>query len=61
MSFGFSVGDFVAVGGLIVEIVDALRGTRSEYQELIRELERYAHSLLARLLAPSYRLGVVCC
>lgn len=41
MSFGFSVGDFLAVGGLIVKVVEALRGTRSEYQELIRELERY--------------------
>lgn len=45
MSFGVSVGDFLAVGGLIVKIVDALRGTRSEYQELIRELERYFHLL----------------
>ena len=44
MSFGFSVGDFVAVGGLIVKIVDILRGSRSEYQELIRELEKYALS-----------------
>ena len=41
MSFGFSVGDFLAVGGLIAKVVEALRGTRSEYQELIRELERY--------------------
>ena len=44
MSFGFSVGDFLAVGGLIVKIVDILRGSRSEYQELIRELEKYAWS-----------------
>ena len=35
------VSDFLAVGGLIVKVVEALRGTRSEYQELIRELERY--------------------
>ena len=41
MSFGFSVGDFVAVGGLIVKCIDVLRNTQSEYQELIRELERY--------------------
>lgn len=41
MSFGFSVGDFLAVGALIVKIVGTLRDTRSEYQELIRELERY--------------------
>ena len=44
MSFGFSVGDFLAVGVLIVKIVDILRGSRSEYQELIRELEKYARS-----------------
>ena len=44
MSFGFSVSDFLAVGGLIVKIVDILRGTRSQYQELIRELEKYAQS-----------------
>ena len=41
MSFGFSVGDFLALGGLIVKTVDALRGSRSEYQELVLELERY--------------------
>ncbi len=46
MSFGFSVGDFLAVGTLIVKIVDTLRSTQSEYQELIRELERYARSLV---------------
>lgn len=45
MSFGFSIGDFLAVGGLIVKIVDTLRGTQSDYQELIRELERCALSL----------------
>ena len=42
MSFGFSIGDFIAVGKLIVKIVDSLRSSKSEYQELIRELERYA-------------------
>lgn len=41
MSFGFSVGDFLVVGGVILKLVDALRGTRSEFQELIYELERY--------------------
>lgn len=40
MSFGFGVGDFIAVGNLITEIVSALRGARSEYQELIRELDK---------------------
>jgi hypothetical protein len=42
MSFGFSVGDFVAVGKLIVEIISSLQtigGAKSEYQELIREFE----------------------
>jgi hypothetical protein len=41
-SFGFSVGDSVAVGNLISEIVTSLQsvdGARSEYQELIWELE----------------------
>ena len=42
MSFGFSVGDFIAVGELAVKIADTLRGTRAEYQELVRELEKYA-------------------
>ena len=42
MSFGFSVGDFLAVGRLIHDITNALRGSRAEYQELVRELERYA-------------------
>ena len=41
MSFGFSVGDFLVVGGVILKLIDALRGTRSEFQELICELERY--------------------
>jgi hypothetical protein len=42
MSFGFSIGDFIAVGKLIVNIVDSLHDAKPEYQELIRELERYA-------------------
>lgn len=50
MSFGFSVGDFFAVGGLIVKIVEILRDTSSEYQELIRELERYVALQLGALL-----------
>ena len=50
MSFGFSVGDFFAVGGLIVKIVEILRDTPSEYQELIRELKRYVELQLARSL-----------
>ena len=44
MSFGFSVGDFVAVGTLIANIIDSLRDSRNEYQELLRELEKYGHT-----------------
>ena len=42
MSFGFSVGDFVAVSNLIVDITTSLKdvgGAKSEYQGLLRELE----------------------
>jgi hypothetical protein len=42
MSFGFGVGDFIAVGKLIKDITGCLQstgGARSEYQELIREFE----------------------
>lgn len=42
MSFGFAVGDFIATGELIVKIVDSVQGSKSEYQELIRELVGYA-------------------
>lgn len=48
MSFGFSVGDFLAVGKLIVDITNSLReagGSKSEYQELLRELESLNHAL----------------
>ena len=42
MSFGFSVGDFVAVGGLILDITKSLQdvgGAKSDYQELLQELK----------------------
>jgi hypothetical protein len=42
MSFGFSVGDFVAVGKLVNDIVSSLQsvgGAKSEYQELVREFQ----------------------
>lgn len=42
MSFGFGVGDFIAVGKLVTDIVLALKdsgGSRTEYQDLVRELE----------------------
>ena len=53
MSFGFSVGDFVTVGTLIAKCIDVLRNTPSEYQELIRELERYVQSPFLRLRSTS--------
>ena len=55
MSFGFSVGDFIAVGSLIVKLINTLRNTQSEYQELIRELERYVQ--LSLLLVGSASLS----
>jgi hypothetical protein len=42
MSFGFSVGDFVAVGKLVADITSCLKdagGSKSEYQDLTLELE----------------------
>lgn len=42
MSFGFSVGDFITAGTIVAETVSCLReagGSRSEYQELLRELD----------------------
>lgn len=42
MSFGFSIGDFLAVGKLVADIVSSLKdsgGSRAEYQDLVRELE----------------------
>ncbi|KAF2250016.1 hypothetical protein BU26DRAFT_563901 [Trematosphaeria pertusa] len=42
MSFGISIGDFIAVGKVIADISSNLRssgGSKSEYQELERELE----------------------
>jgi hypothetical protein len=47
-SFGFSVGDFLAVGKLILDITNTLDdagGSKSEYQELLRELESLNHAL----------------
>src|SRR4051812_21562755 len=42
MSFGFSVGDVIAVGKLIADIVSSLKdvgGSRADFLDLIRELE----------------------
>ncbi|KAH7130699.1 hypothetical protein B0J11DRAFT_548958 [Dendryphion nanum] len=48
MSFGFSVGDFVAVGKLIADIITCLQesgGAKTDYQELMRELTALDHAL----------------
>ena len=46
MSFGFSVGDFIAVGSLIQNIVSSLRASSiSEYRELILELHGLQRAL----------------
>ncbi|KAE8446484.1 hypothetical protein EG329_011947 [Mollisiaceae sp. DMI_Dod_QoI] len=48
MSFGFSVGDFLAVGTLIADISRCLAdsgGSKDDYQELLRELESLQHAL----------------
>ncbi|TVY87151.1 hypothetical protein LAWI1_G007091 [Lachnellula willkommii] len=48
MSFGFSVGDFLPVGKLAADITNSLReagGSKSEYQELLQELESLNHAL----------------
>jgi hypothetical protein len=42
MSFGFSVGDFIAVGKLIADITSCLKeagGSKSEYRDVVLELE----------------------
>jgi hypothetical protein len=42
MSFGFSAGDFIAIGKLIKDISSCLHnagGAKADYQELLRELE----------------------
>jgi len=48
MSFGFSVSDFITVGSLIADIASSLReagGSKSEYQEILRELEGLERAL----------------
>jgi len=49
MSFGFSVGDFITVAKIIADISSFLAesgGSKSEYQELLRELESLQHALI---------------
>lgn len=51
MSFGFSVGDFIALGKLIVDITTCLKnvgGSKSEYRDVVLELE-YLQKALAHL------------
>lgn len=46
--FGFSVGDFIAVGVLIKDVIVCLQsssGSAADYRELMRELEGLAHAL----------------
>ena len=46
MSFGFSVGDFVAAANLIAEIISALRtSSTSAYHELVVELHNLERAL----------------
>ena len=48
MSFGISVGDFIAVGHLVKDIVSALHSAETDYLELILELyslERALHEV----------------
>ena len=45
MSFGFSVGDFIAVGILIKNITSALHSSTSEHQELLLELNGLQRAL----------------
>lgn len=46
MSFGFAVGDFIAAGKLIKDIVAILRtSARTEYQELMLELDSLQRAL----------------
>ena len=48
MSFGFSVGDVIAVSSLIAQIANSLKdagGAKSDYQELVRELENLDRAL----------------
>lgn len=45
MSFGFSISDFITVFKLIADIASSLNDAKSEYQELLRELESLGRAL----------------
>jgi hypothetical protein len=49
MSFGHSVGDFIAIGQLTWLVYKACNGACSEFQELLRELSPYPHTILHEL------------
>lgn len=62
MSFGISVGDFIAVGGLIANIVSALKdstGSKANYQELVRELETLDKALKMVDKLPAANSGTI--
>jgi hypothetical protein len=48
MSFGYSVGDFIAIGLLTWLVYKACKGARGEFQELSRELSTL-HTILHEL------------
>jgi hypothetical protein len=48
MSFGYSVGDFIAIGQLTWLVYKACKGACSEFQELSRELSTL-HTILHEL------------
>jgi hypothetical protein len=69
MSFGFSVGDFIAVTQLIFQVTETLRdasGATSDYQELLRELESLDRALkhvdrLQGAIADSIKCAALMC
>ncbi|KAF8858973.1 hypothetical protein BDZ45DRAFT_621579, partial [Acephala macrosclerotiorum] len=65
MSFGFSVGDFLAAGTLIKDIIACLQdsgGAASQYQELMRELDGLQKALdkIERLKETPDRMESIC-
>jgi hypothetical protein len=45
MSFGISISDFITVAKIIADIAGSLKDAKSEYQELLRELESLDRAL----------------
>ncbi|KAF8251319.1 hypothetical protein K440DRAFT_81113 [Wilcoxina mikolae CBS 423.85] len=49
MSFGFAIGDFIAAGQLVANVIGALNsstGSSEDYQELLSELYSYQRALI---------------